>query len=36
MDKPDPYVELCQMMQDLETRGVPSADMGNGNTATRS
>jgi hypothetical protein len=27
MDKPDPYVELCQVMQDLEVRGVPSADI---------
>jgi hypothetical protein len=27
MDKPDPYAELCALMQDLEARGVPEADV---------
>ena len=27
MDKSDPYAELCALMQDLEARGVPEADV---------
>jgi len=27
MDKPDPYAELSALLQDLEARGVPEADI---------